>query len=676
MATVQHIRPDLQSLRCPAPLRSLRGWLLWRFEDNPVPGGKPRKVPYYAAAGRRHGTHGGPQDREQLTSFDAALAAAVRRGMDGVGLAMLPDWGVTALDFDACVRADGSLHPDVARITGETYAEWSPSGQGVRAFVTGTYGNRKSPPADGMYGFELFSTNGFVTVTGNSLPSTDLLELQDTIAHVPFVQSIVEQRFAAEDAFPPEGAGAMGLALDVMQECLDVLPDDLPYERYDGKPSWLEVGMAIHAETEGGEEGFQLWDTWSSRSPKYTTEEYGRARWDSFGRREGRGITGRSLIKWANAHGARVDLSAAASTADFEALVEQARENTEHLMKPIAAAVAEARWRVQNIGAFAARPAPTWLIKGLLPRAELVVCYGASGSGKSFLVLDLAWHIASGIDWRGMRTRAGRVVYVVAEGAGGFALRAHALSVAWGVQLHEIPLDILDGAPNLLQRADALDICKAIGRADVVVIDTFAASTPGANENTSEDIGLALQHVKGIHRATGATVILVHHSGKDATKGARGWSGLRAAVDAELEVVREPSGRSVRTTKQKDGADDGLWPFELKQVVLGTDEDGDPITSCVVVPVSMPALQGAPTPGEAPIIAARFGPVERIFIQAVDAVAGLSGGAPVESVLDFAMNCMPAPTGRDTRRQRLQRALAGLVDDGVYRVANGVLEII
>jgi putative DNA primase/helicase len=119
-------------------------WLVWRFEPNENPGGKPRKVPYYIAGGRRQGVQGSPEDRARLVTFDAARVAAARQGMDGVGYALLPGCGVVALDFDRCVT-DGALHPKVRALLADTYAEYSPSGEGVRAFFAGELGNDKDP---------------------------------------------------------------------------------------------------------------------------------------------------------------------------------------------------------------------------------------------------------------------------------------------------------------------------------------------------------------------------------------------------------------------------------------------------------------------------------------------------------------------------------------------------
>ena len=110
---------------------------------------------------------------------------------------------------------------------------------------------------------------------------------------------------------------------------------------------------------------------------------------------------------------------------------------------------------------------------------------------------------------------------------------------------------MLDAAPDLKDKTAAADLAKgikAMGGADLVIIDTFAHTLIG-NENSGEDVGLAIKHCKGIHTATGAMVLLIHHSGKDASKGARGWSGLRAAADVELCVTRDGEYRELSVSK-------------------------------------------------------------------------------------------------------------------------------
>ena len=272
----------------PAALRGLKGWLVWRFEQHRGET-KPRKVPYYVSGGRRQGKQGAPADRAKLVTFDRAVAAAERQSFDGVGLAMLPDWGITALDFDYCVGPDEELPPEVLDIVSRTYAEWSPSGKGVRAFVKGSLGNHKSHrDARYAYGVELFSSSGFVTVTGNMLPYTDMLGMDDFIAPVDeFVTALCAARFGAAQA---TAMTADGVNDDFMagheppvgltdRQITDYLSD---LDASMGRDDWIRVGMAVHHETGGG--GFAMWDEWSAGGHKYPGTEAVQAQWGSFDR--------------------------------------------------------------------------------------------------------------------------------------------------------------------------------------------------------------------------------------------------------------------------------------------------------------------------------------------------------------------------------------------------------
>jgi hypothetical protein len=659
MTAVTTIKPHLAAIECPDVLRSLPGWLTWRLEYHDGEP-KPRKVPYYTGGARRHGVQGRPEDRQQLTTFDAARAAAVRKGMDGIGFALMPEWNITALDFDACVT-DGGLHPDVERVVAGTYAEYSPSGVGVRAFVKGTLGNRKAHGAP--FGFETFSSKGFVTVTGNRLELTELTDSANTVADVtPEVQALCAARFgraevsdAGTSDTPPLGLTALQL-----QDALDVLDASM------GHDGWLRIGMAIHHETAG--DGFDLWDEWSSKGAQYPGREALLARWDSFGRGSGRPTTAHALVRMANDNGAHIDLSALVME-DFEVLEEA---------PPVAAVAADAkpnRFEVQPAHRFAGGKPPGWIVKGVVPQAELMVMFGESGSGKSFAVLDLAAAIARGIAWRGQRSKQGRVVYIAAEGAGGFRNRLKAYASKHGITLDQLPIGVIHAAPNLLLKDDALDVCKAIiaaGGADLVIVDTFAQVMPGANENAADDVGKALAHCKGIHRATGALVLLVHHAGKDASKGARGWSGLKAAADAELEVVRTAAGRLIRVSKQKDGEDGQLWGFDLDVVPVGVDDDGDVITSCVVRECEAPAVQ------QIGAIRRKLGKWETLVVEVINDMAKVqTAGIEVEAIVADALVRAPKPEGKDTRKQYVKRALQALVDepDSPYFLEDGCLSI-
>ena len=645
MTTVATITPHLQATECPDQLRNLQAWLIWRFEDSNT-GGKPRKVPYYTSGEIRSGVHGRPEDRAKLTTFDAARAAAARRGFSGVGFCPLPELGIVAGDFDACVGPDG-LDPVVEAAVAGTYAEYSPSGQGVRAFWLGNLGNRKTKAGTGPFGVETFSTNGFVTFTGNTLEMCQLVGAENTVSPIsPALEEIYQSRFGSytepEEGSLMELAPPLGLSREQIAEALDVLPRDLSYDE------WLSMGMAIHHETAGA--GFDLWHAWSQSSPKYTNEKYCRDRWKSFGERAGHApVTARTLLKLAKEHGAHVDPSLA-DASEFDVVAE--------------ATEAPQRFPVVPAAEFSKGAMPAWRIKGILPQAEVVVLFGESGSGKTFAVLDMVMAVARGTEWRGRKTKKGRVVYIAAEGGDGFKKRLLAYAQHHQVSLDDTNFGVIHAAPNFLQKADALDVAKSIaasGGADIVVVDTFAQVMPGGNENAGEDMGKALSHCRGIHRATGAVVILIHHSGKDASKGARGWSGLRGAADAQIEVIKTPGGRLIRIDKQKDGDDQGEWGFDLLVVPVGVDEDGDVVDSCVVVEAALPVMGGKGPDGRR----RPLGEWEKRVLEVVNEMSiAQSAGIEIKVVLELVVGRAPAPVEgrRDTRKQHAKRALMALCE--------------
>lgn len=654
MSNIQRITPHLRDVEAPAAIRDLQAWVVWRFEAVPG-GGKPRKVPYYANGGKRHGEQGGASDVSNLVTFDAAKAAAARRGYDGVGFAALEQFGICALDFDNCIT-DGKIHPKVEALLGDTYAEFSPSGQGIRAFFKGNLGNGKNIRGTD-FGMECFSSRGFVTFTGNALDITELLGNDDVVAPVSeSVLSLYSEKFARSSAPLETGTSGepAGLTIPQIEECLAALPTDLHYD------DWLMAGMAIHCETQG--EGFELWDAWSMSSGKYGSREYNEDRWRSFGKGNGSQVTGRSLVHLANEHGAKIRTNGPASMEEFDDVSLEVQSAAPAEDKPI-------RFEVLPADVFANRPAPKWIVKHVLPEAELVVLYGASGAGKSFIALDLAGAIARGINWRGKKTKQGRVVYIAAEGAGGFRNRMQAYAQANQLDLAELNIGVIHAAPNFILKEDALDVAKSIkasGGADIVFVDTFAQVTPGANENAGEDMGKALAHCKGIHRATGAVVVLVHHAGKDPSKGARGWSGLRAAADAELEVVRVATGRALRLTKSKDGEDELEWGFDLEVVQIGVDEDLEPITSCIVIETAMPVIGAGP--------ARKLGKNERLVNDVLQEMAiAQTSGIEVKFVLEEAARRMMGRDGADSDKKgnfksNARRALNKLCegDDAPY----------
>jgi hypothetical protein len=189
---------------------------------------------------------------------------------------------------------------------------------------------------------------------------------------------------------------------------------------------------------------------------------------------------------------------------------------------------------------------------------------------------------------------------------------------------------------------------------DVIVIDTMSAVSPGGNENSGETVGLLLSHCKLLHQKTGALVILIHHSGKEESRGARGWSGLRAAADAEIEVTRNGDYRTLTVTKLKDGSDNESFSFKLKVIPLGLNADGEEESSCVIEHVEN-------APGEGHGKQKPSGPHQVALLDMLKIMAP-SGSVNYEDlVAGYAKKMPPSEGPRDRRKRDAQRALDGLI---------------
>ena len=184
-----------------------------------------------------------------------------------------------------------------------------------------------------------------------------------------------------------------------------------------------------------------------------------------------------------------------------------------------------------------------------------------------------------------------KVVYVVAEGASGFRNRMLACAISRGLPLSALDgLLIISDAPNLSLTQDVNDLhatLKGLG-VDILVVDTLARATVGANENSAEEMGLVLRNCQKLSKALSATLMFLHHEGKDASKGGRGSTALKAAADAEIQVFRGLDAhhrgtdeRAIVIQKMKDGDDEAdPMDFRLDKIVVGLDDYGDPVTSC------------------------------------------------------------------------------------------------
>lgn len=234
----------------------------------------------------------------------------------------------------------------------------------------------------------------------------------------------------------------------------------------------------------------------------------------------------------------------------------------------------------------------TYLVKGVLDKKSVSCIYGAPGGAKTFVAMDMALAISKGEQWHGRKTTQGAVLYIVLEGHRGFERRVQALKLTgklppgtpFATMLQPLRLFDPDHIEDLKQAIKNIETEKGF-RFNLIVIDTLAHAMAGTDENATMDMMAAVEGMQELVSGTDTSIMIVHHSGKDTSKGSRGNSSLKGAVDSEFECNKAPDtekGFILKTTKQKDMDGSASFPFRLKVVELGLDEDGDPVTSCVV----------------------------------------------------------------------------------------------
>jgi len=299
------------------------------------------------------------------------------------------------------------------------------------------------------------------------------------------------------------------------------------------------------------------------------------------------------------------------------------------------------------------------LVQGLLTDDGISCFYGDSNSGKTFAAIDLAASIARGIDWMGRKTQAGIVLYLAAESPKSVENRVQAYQEHHSFEMSTF---VISTSPINLHKDDndTQGIIKTIKMLEeeqgqkvrLVVVDTLARVSDGANENSAQDMGPVIARVDTIRKACDIHVMLVHHTGKVADAGARGWSGLRAAVDTEIKVSETSEGRYAEITKNRDlGAKGERIGFKLNVVAIGTTNFGTVATTCVVAP--------APAPKKSK----KLGEVESAVLEFVTDAARAT---KLEVVQHFAGRYEKGP---------IYRAIKKLTEEGILQEDAGAVSV-
>lgn len=561
----------------PKLMKTLDRWVVWQAV--PKDNGKFDKVPTDPATGRKLKW----SDPTNWMGFDAALASYKSGEYGGMGIVLSDkhpievdgrEMYLVALDYDGVTKKDWTAIREEWLGLGKPYAEKSPSGRGLRMFALSF-----DPPRGGNNGngCEMYSRRRFMTVTGQGGKGN----IKDTTAPL---KDLERKWFPARSSGPlrdlepnlvPSDRAETEKNVALVREALFSISPDCSYE------VWRNIIWA--AMSTGWDCAVDLTRKWSVsvQDIEARTREYDERAFETVvsSYEPTGGITLGTLFHHANEAGWKRPQPSVAEPAS-ELPPEPPTKRLRGLLTPE---------QVKSL------PSAPYRVRGLLPRRGVAAIYGESGSGKSFLVMDLIFAVAAGHDnWFDLKIKKAPVAYVALEGRGGIAKRIK----AW--EVHHCD-DAPDDARIWLELFTLLDpehvdllaeeIAAQIGKGGVVVVDTLNQAAPGKDENNSADMSTIIGNAKRLADMIDGLVILIHHSGKDRSKGLRGHSSLIAALDAAIEVTKCEASRSWKVTKAKDDIDGVTYDFDLKPYTVQRDEDGLDVTSCAITRALHPVVK-------------------------------------------------------------------------------------
>lgn len=250
-----------------------------------------------------------------------------------------------------------------------------------------------------------------------------------------------------------------------------------------------------------------------------------------------------------------------------------------------------------------AAPKRDYFLKGIISPNEMSTIYGEPGCGKSFLALYIARAIAQEREVFGRRVHATNILFLALEGVSGFEKRLKAMidtaETTENFFYVAQPVNLFSDDPQVAEVVQASQSCDA----GMIVIDTLNRAMAGGSENDPADMGKLIQSLDRIRLATGAHICIIHHSGKDSSRGMRGHSSLLGAADMVMEVRKGQPGepRTIFIEKAKDDADGQTFHFALDIHKMGLDDDGDPISTCIVREIDTSETTGGKTEKLTPV---------------------------------------------------------------------------
>jgi hypothetical protein len=537
-------------------------WVNWRAKKQPD--GRVGKQPMMPTL--RTASVNKP---DTWSSFKAVVAGYEEHDeLSGVGI-VLTDFprDITVIDLDKCYNPiDGPEEwaQELIDAAG-TYAEVSPSERGLRLIMFGDAGafinNDK--------GVEVYTqaSGRFVTITGHVLAGSP------NIRHAVTKELVDElEQYRPEDKGESSQDPMEDTPYEIEQVLLELVKRDPELVHY--KP-WLDLGMGLHHQFDGGPEGLEMWHKVCESLPNYEPDELDH-KWDSF-QGGGRVLTLRTMYDRAKDKGITIrPHHKPVSPDDFPDLDDDedqgVSESVVQFEDPPRLSVVQGSGLL-SLGQLARQSPPKQIIEDLLARKQTSQISGEPGAGKTFLAMELAHAVASGQEVFGRRTVPGSVLYLPYEGVSAMAQRVR----AWKIRRRRLPdnFHVATSMPSLADQSEWVrwlaPVFLQAGRPSLVVIDTLAASMPGVNSSDEERMGAMVSTLRTLAEKYDCHVCHIHHPPKGGAltgQKSRGSGVIEGDLDSQIWVTKTDGiARQWEVTKQRGlGSYGASGKFALKTV--------------------------------------------------------------------------------------------------------------
>lgn len=521
----------------PEELKQLDRWVVWR----------DGKVPYDAKYVNSRASSTNP---DTWASFEAATTAYEESDEAlGIGFVLNGD-GLCGIDIDHCIH-DAEIDPAALQLLdhlGTSYISISPSGTGLRAFGYAT------PLLQGVKGtyeglaVELYSSQRYLTITDQALKLEPLRELQHFSDLAHYIRSSSHVNTSTGEVIERKPN----------ERHSELVRRILTGETYHDSLRDLAASLAASGTHQGALVNHLrgLMDASSAPRDQRYLDRYKQIP---------------DLVR-----------TAQSKFRTFDPFGDVPIKEDDNLFDSLGAVFADELPSEYT--------PPDELVEDILITRNTSILYGSSNSGKTFWALSMAAAISRGADFLGKRTQEGMVVYLATESPETVRTRLQAY-----MRYHDCTLDnilLIQKPVNFF--TDNTDVERVIAaikqaedqkgkKASLIIGDTLARISAGANENAGQDMGPVMNRIDYLMNSTVSSVMMIHHSGKMQDAGARGWSGIRAFVDAEIEVTDAEGVRKATISKQRAlGSKGDEIYFNLMTMHMGFNKWGRPSTSCVV----------------------------------------------------------------------------------------------